>query len=247
MELKEKPLCWAIAIVVAGATLVACSSGSGGGLSGKSASQVLALTTAAAKAKGSVHLSADESFAGQKETSEYDISGAEGKQTIAGAEGSSLTLVVGNVAYLQGDVTFLQSSMGFPASAASTLAGRWISFTPSDQGYQDITAGDTLGSALTEATPAGVLTLAKAPNVDGQAVLAISGGLAPTEASGGTTGSQVLYVAETAPHLPVEAVLHETQSGKSGTATISFSKWGEPVAVTAPSGAVPISSLTSGG
>jgi len=227
--------------------LVACGSGFGGGLSGKSASDVLALTTAAATAKGSVHLLADESFAGQKQTSVYDISAADGKQTIAGADGNSLTVVVGTVAYLQGDVTFLQSAMGFPASAASALAGRWISFQPSDQGYQEITAGDTLGSAISEATPTGVLPLTKASNVDGQAVVAISGGLAPSEATGGSTGSQVLYVAKTAPYLPVEAVLHETQSGKSGTATITFSLWSEPVAVTAPSGAVPISSLTSGG
>ena len=238
-----------VALATALATALAgCSSNSkSSGLSGKTANEVVTLTTTAANAKGSVHLVASNTFGGQSDLSVYDVSGTQGKQTITGDTGSSLTLVVGNAAYVQGDSKFLGSSMGFPASAASGLAGRWISFQPSDQNYSEVVAGDTLSSALSEATPTGTLKLVASPNINGQAVVAISGALPADQTTGGTTGTEILYVAKAAPYLPVGAVIHETQSGQYGTSTVTFSAWGEPVNLTAPSNAVPISSLTSGG
>jgi hypothetical protein len=46
-----------------------------------------------------------------------------------------------------------------------------------------------------------------------------------------------------APHLPVRYTQHNTQTGGQGTSRVTFSRWGEPVTVTAPTGAVAYSTL----
>lgn len=242
---NTKAVTGVVGIVVVATTVVGC--GSSGGLSGKTAAQVLALANAAATAKRSVHLASTTSVAGQSQTSIYDVSTSQGIQTLSGSTGSSTVIVVNGVAYQKGDAAFLQKAEGFPASAASELAGRWISFKPGDNGYQQISSGDTLSSALTEATPTGTLTLLKPTSVDGQAAVGVTGGLAADAAQSGVTGTEVLYVAEDAPHLPIQVVLHVTQAGQPGSATVTFSHWGESVNETAPTAAVPISALTPSG
>jgi hypothetical protein len=233
----------AVVTMMVGLALAGCDSSSG--LSGKSAAQVLPVATAAANVKASAHVESSALVGDQTLTSVSDISRTEGTQTTSGAGGSSVVFVVGGVAYQKGDAAFLEGSEGFPAAAASALAGRWISFDSGDAGFGQLSSGVTLSSALTEATPTGTLTLLKRSTVDGQAVVGITGGLAADAAESGVTGTQVLYVAEGAPHLPVQAVMHELHAGQSGTATLTFSRWGEKVSVIAPPGALPISTLTS--
>jgi hypothetical protein len=152
-------------------------------------------------------------------------------------------LVVPGAAYLRGDAAFLQNGLGFSVSGAASYAGKWISFGPADPGYQQLVSGDTLGSALSESTPSGTLTLTPTRTVGGRQVVGVSGGLPPDMARGGATGSVVLYVSTTAPYLPVEVVERGSLGGQSGTATITFSGWGEPVVVQAPAGAVAFASL----
>jgi len=148
------------------------------------------------------------------------------------------------VAYLQGDANYLQNSLGLTASGASTYAGRWIAFRSSDNGYEQVAGGDTLSTALT-ATPTGSLTMTKATMVDGKSVVGISGGLPADATQGGITGSEVLYVSDTLPYLPVRLVAHVHQGTQSGTSLVTFSYWGEGVSVTAPSNSSPVSSISS--
>jgi hypothetical protein len=233
----------AVGIALVAATVVGC--GSSGGLSDKTAKEVLALAVEAANAKGSAHLVSTEGFGSQSLTSVYDVAGPDGMQTISGSTGSSTTVFVDGVAYQKGDEAFLEQAEGFPSSTASALSGRWISFTPGDNGYEQISSGVTLTSALTNATPTGTLKLLRRSMVNGQAVVGVQGGLATATAQSGGNGTQVLYVAEAAPHLPIQLVLHVTQSGQSGSATFTFSRWGESVSETAPPGAIPFSTLTA--
>jgi hypothetical protein len=239
--------------------LVACGSSSGPGASsaheaatagitlvGKSASQVVSISMAAATAKGSVHLVSTDTGAGGPGESTYDIGRNEGKQTVSGAAtGTSSLVLVSGVAYVQGDATFLENAFGFPASAAATYAGTWISFQSTDTGYEQIVDGDTLVSALADSTPNGALALKGTSVIDHKTVLAVSGGLPPDVSGTGVTGSVVLYVSTTAPFLPVELVEQATLSGKSGTTTVLFSNWGEDVLALAPTNATPISALTA--
>ncbi len=224
-------------------SLVFVLGGSSNGLSGKTAEQVLAVTVAAAESQGSVHL-VNTNTTGPPGGGTYDINATEGKQTTTGGtQGKSDLLVEPGHAYLQGDAAFLQDSFGFPASFASQYAGKWISFVPSDPGYQQIVDGDTLSSALTESTPTRALTLTSTRILDGQNVEGVSGGLPRDLSQGGAKGSQVLYVSTTAPYLPVEVVTSGSLDGQSGTTVVAFSRWRESVSVVAPNGATPISSI----
>jgi hypothetical protein len=100
----------------------------------------------------------------------------------------------------------------------------------------------TLDSALTDSAPTGTLTTTGPTRVDGRSVVEVSGGLgvnAPT----GTSGSQVLYVSDVSPYLPVMVLQHTTANGQRLTITVRFSNWGENVSVVAPSNAIPASSI----
>jgi hypothetical protein len=201
---------------------------------------------AAATAQGSVHLVSTDTGSGGPASSTYDINRDDGKQTVSGAaSGTATFVVISGVAYVNGSATFLQNSFGFPANAAATYAGKWISFQSTDAGYQEVVDGDTLASALTDSTPSGALTLKGTSKLDGKNVLGVSGGL-PSNLSGqGATGSLVLYVSTTAPFLPVELVEAGTADGHSGTTTVVFSNWGEDVLALAPTNVTPFSALTA--
>jgi hypothetical protein len=233
------------AALILAVSLVLVLSKSTGGLSGKTAAQVLAVTVAAAEAQGSAHLD-NTNTTGPAGGGTYDVSAREGEQTVTGGtQGNAVLLTVPGHAYLKGDAAFLQSSFGFPASVASSYAGKWISFVPSDPGYQQVVNGDTLPSALVESSPTGVLTLTPIRTIDGQTVEGVSGNLPSDISQAGATGSQVLYVSTTAPYLPVEVVTSGSLDGQSGTTVVTFSRWGESLAIVTPNGATPISSISS--
>jgi hypothetical protein len=233
-----------VALVVV-VSLVVVLGKSTGGLSGKTAGQVMAVTVAAAKAQGSVHLGSVNT-SGPAGGGTYDVGASEGRQTVVGGTaGNAELLVVPGHAYVKGDAAFLKNSFGFPASFASSYAGKWISFVPSDPGYQQIVDGDTLSSALVESTPTGTLTLTPTRTVDGQTVEGVSGGLPHDISQAGAKGSVVVYVSTNPPYLPVEVVTTGSLDGQSGTTVVTFSRWGEAVAITAPGGATPISSISS--
>ena len=231
-------------ILAVGLVLALGSSSAANGLAGKSASQVLAETMAAAKRQGSVHLAESDKPTGG---GTYDVGPNRGRQTISqGSEGNATLLVLPGIAYLKGDTEFLQSQLGLSISNASLYQQRWISFVPSDTAYdyQQLVAGDTLSSALSESTPSGRLTLTSDRTVDGQSVVGVSGGLGALSPSG-AKGSEILYVSTVAPYLPVEFVLSRTYEGHSGRTILTFSDWGEPISVAAPSGATPASAISS--
>jgi hypothetical protein len=232
-------LVWSAVLAV---SLILAFSGtsSAGGLSGKSPSHVLDAALGSARAQESVHVAAT----GPTET--YDINLNEGMQTISGGDqGNATLLVVPGSAYLKGDPAFLENDLGLSASVASAYSGKWISFESSDADYGAVIAGDTLGSALSDATPQGRLTLTPVRKVDGYSVLGVVGGIGAALTKQGATGSEVLYVSTSSPYLPVEFVQSETYEGHSDTVALKFSNWGEKVSVQAPDGAIPFSSIAT--
>jgi hypothetical protein len=240
-----------LVVVLVAAVVAAAGAGAGvvlmrrwhGGLTGKSAAQVLALSLAAARAQGSVHLAAVDS-AGSSAVSSYDITATVGEQIVSGGQANATLLVLPGAAYLKADAPFLQNSLGLEPGAAARYAGQWISFKPGDPGYRQVVSGDTLPSALGEATPTGTLTLTPTGTVDGQQVVGVRGGL-PADSASGARGSMTLYVSTAAPYLPVELVTQGSLAGQNASATVTFSRWRQPVSVTAPASATPFSSLSS--
>ncbi|MDE3085172.1 MAG: hypothetical protein KGJ77_00270 [Acidobacteriota bacterium] len=209
---------------------------------GSSALSVLDRSLAAARTDGSVHLVTTESAGSVSVTGTEDLALHVGEQTIGGSVGNATVVATPGAVYLKADAGFLQSSLGVPGPAAAKAAGTWVVFHPSDPGYSQIATGVTLGSALLQATPTGVLRLGAPEVLDGVRVVGITGGL-PRDSVSGAVGQQVLYVEAAAPFLPVELDITGTLQGQRGTSTVAFSHWGEPVTPAVPTGTTPASSL----
>jgi hypothetical protein len=124
-------------------------------------------------------------------------------------------------------------------TAIGTAAvGRWVSLTPSDPSYGAVVRGVTLSSALSELLDwPNQLAVGSPTTVDGQQVVPITGEVRLS--SGGPTVKATLDVTRTARPLPVEM----NASSAVASETVIFSHWGDPITITAPSGAQPASSL----
>jgi hypothetical protein len=83
------------------------------------------------------------------------------------------------------------------------------------------------------------LTVRPKTTIKGRKVIGLSGALIPADWPTDVKGSAVVYISAVAPYLPVETVYHVTENGRKTTVTGTFSKWGEPISVTAPAGSVP--------
>jgi hypothetical protein len=194
---------------------------------------------ASARAEGSARVTVR--FFSGKKTGELvqDSALQSGKETVAiGKERISILLFHGT-AYFSGNTSGLTSYFGFPKADATTLAGRWVSVSPTDSGFTSVVAGLTLPAALKEASPTGSITKGKVKKLNGELTTSISG-----------TGSATkiptsLFIAAKGKPLPVEAVASAGSGKKTSGEIVTFSHWGEAVQIPTPSNAIPISTLSS--
>ena len=221
-----------LSAAVASAGSAAAATGSSG-----SADQTLKHSLAAAINTGSAKITVQFFSGSTTGKVVQDSSLHSGEQTVAIGKGLASTALVGGTAYISGNSKGLTSYFGLPNAVVATLAGRWVSVPPSDSAFQGVTANITLPSALAAVTPSGTLVTGKRSRVDGQWVRSISG-----EAPGGG-GRMTLFVATNARSLPVEAVESSGVGNSVKGEIVTFSRWGEPVHVVAPSQALPVSAI----
>jgi hypothetical protein len=101
-----------------------------------------------------------------------------------------------------------------------------------------VVVGDvTLPSALQQITPVGHLTETAATKLDGTAVVGIRG-KAPAFSGGGTLTT---YVSKSDDPLPIAAIYAVASAGST---TASFTRWSEPLTITAPAHSVSITNYT---
>jgi hypothetical protein len=219
------------------------------GASTKTPGQVLASSGAAAKGEASFHYVATDSQSGQSITIAGDVSKAEGTQTIVanmdGQVGHVTVSLVEGSAYFRGDEAGLQNFMQLPAALATEYTNQWISLSKGDPGYAAIAAGLTTASALGQVEIAKPLTLRGLTQKLGQRVLIIGGSDRGTP-SGSTKPVTVpvrLYVKASGTPLPVLYSATWVVDNHAENQSVSFSRWKEPVHVTAPAGPVPMGSL----
>ena len=199
--------------------------------------QVVARANAAADGLGSVHAIVHVKSGALTQTLTVDSNATTGHQLVTAGQELAEIVVVGQEAYIRGNADGLAKYFNFPAAVASRIVGRWVSFRPSDIGYRSVTVGVTLDSALKALEPKGSLRAGPPTRIRGTRVIPIQ--------SASSTGDITEYIEATGPHLPFGAI-QESGSGKNRTtASVQLSRWGERVAITAPPGAIPISSFTS--
>ncbi len=225
--------------------LAACGSGGGAGGSGlanKTPKQILSTAVAAATKSGSVHFQLLGKQAGKTESITGDSSNTYGLEIISAGAVNIQAEVIGKGAYVEGNSGGLQSQMGLSATNAATYAGKWISIASTDAPFSSITKAVRLAGTLGELKPSGKLTLTSATTKASQSVIGVHGGL-PGGATNGTTGSAVLYVSTAQPNVPIVFQVTESSSGTKESDVGTFTKWGQPLHLVAPTNTVAYASL----
>jgi hypothetical protein len=215
---------------------------------------------AAAMASGSFHYVdvSSGSVGGKAATGTLtgDVGLTEGVQTMTSDLGNYQVIVINAVAYMKADVTMLENNFGYSASQAAPYADRWIEFTASDSPYSaiaaDLTTGSTWGNPSNSPsnglphTPESVTPVSTMNGQSVQSVLYSQNG-SEKATNGSYTGTETIVFAASEPHLPSYATeqLSGTVNGQPSTSSdrVTFSQWGEPVTLTAPTGAIPYSAL----
>ncbi len=223
-------------------TTKAPSKASVGDLKGKTAAQILKAATTAATKAGSAHyvLSAVEGTSSQ--TISGDASMTNGQQTVMQGTQHIQVVYVGGVAYVQGNATGLTSAMGFPATVATNYANKWIAVHSTDSLFKSIVSAVTLAGTLAQLNPTGALTVTAPTNVSGRQAIGVKGGL-PGTPQQGVSGTTTLFVAAMNPTVPLEFSGTAAQGTQHVTDKGTFSDWGKPLKLTAPTGSVPFSSV----
>jgi hypothetical protein len=165
---------------------------------------------------------------------------------------SFTVMVLGATAYFRGDANAIEQNLGLSSSVATQYASKWISLTSSDGAvYSSVYAAVTTHDALTQNIALKPQQVGTA-TVGGRTLNTVTGSLLPVTIPGqGTqnfTGTGTLWISPSTQR-PVRYQEHGTSQGQTSTTTMTFSHYGAPVSVSAPSGAVPFSSISgsSGG
>jgi hypothetical protein len=226
--------------------LIAFAAGCGGssnpssnasGEASKSAKQIVADAVKAADAATSLHMVGKVNASAQQIGFDLSIvtgKGATGSMTIKGAKVD--LIVVGAKGYLKGGSDFWTKVGGSSgAMLATVLNGKWLEFPVNNAQFGPLIGVVNAKSIFDQIkTSAGKVTKEGTKTYKGQNVVALNGG------SGSSNGT--LYVANSGTPYPV-ALLKTGAGGGS----VTFDSWNDSVTLTAPKGALDLSTLGFGG
>jgi hypothetical protein len=157
-----------------------------------------------------------------------------------GAEQFTL-LLVGTTVYFQGNVQALEDQLGVSAASAPSVAFKWVSVVHGNGPYGVLQPGITASSQATQ-MPLTPESSAKATAAGGVPATRISGVVPPANGLPAGTGSL-----EIAPRtdLPISYTSTVSGGGVVLSFTTTFSAWGTAPSVSAPTGAIAWSNLTT--
>jgi hypothetical protein len=213
-----------------------------GALTGKTPTQILAAATTAARNAASAHYVLSAVQGKNSQTISGDSSPHEAQQSVSLGTQRIEVIYVGGVTYVRGNASGLTSDMGFATAVAAKYADKWIAVHSTDSPFKSIVAAVTLTGTLAQLNPTGSLTLTAPTTIAGRQAVGVKGGL-PGPAQTGITGSATLYVATSAPTVPLKLTGTATQGTQHVQELGTFSDWGKALHLTAPTGAVAFSSV----
>jgi hypothetical protein len=216
------------------------------------ARQLLRTALASATRAGSFHYVATSSSTGPNGGTQQTVGDAgptSGRQVITAGQQHFTVLVIGTSLYFTGNASALTANLGLSSASAAAHAQQWIELAPTDAPYATVYAAVTAPSALADnITIAPDQELAQS-TVAGQSVRTITGAITAIRIAGQVIkpkGTAFLAVRTGSPHLPVRYTQSGTENGQSSTASVSFSRWGESVSLSAPPHPLSYSSLGVG-
>jgi hypothetical protein len=130
----------------------------------------------------------------------------------------------------------MRKFFGFTQAESTQYAGKWISIPSSNPAYSSLTADATFASFLVDLLPREHLKLLRA-TIGGRSSVGVRGDVL----QGGTKLVETVYAPARGTPLPFKATA--TSPGIAGTTSSRLSRWNEPVHLTAPANAVPISTV----
>jgi len=223
--------------IATGIIVVACAVAAIGDASAAMSPRALrAAISKAASSKHSVHYVTVSSSSRGRSTMVSDIAADRGIQRVRFTKGVGsghvTMLVVKSTAYIRGDAFTLHGYMGFPLSLASRYAGKWILIPHTSLLYGPIAIDVTYGSFIRDALPQGHLSIVSGM-VGGRKVRGLHG----IAREGGTL---TLYVPTSGSLLPLEGK-ESVRAPVAASSRVTMTRWNEPVRVSAPAHAVPLS------
>ena len=199
----------------------------------------------AAMSAGSVHAVWTSTYGNHSYTNTVDAGTSGGvvsiSSTVGQLHGQATAIVTPNFAYIQGDAFSLKNTFNFSSLNSKKYAGKWISFSNQQDLYESISATGTFSSLLANLNLKAPFVSVKASTLNGVAVTGVQGTAAAPAQSGGPSGQVVIVYIATGTGLPVRVC---PKSGGSYKWNLQFSKWGVPVSVAPPSGAISGSSIS---
>ncbi len=232
-------IAWVRSVAFTGAaiSLLALGGCGGGGssengIASKSANEILTATGKAADAATSVHVSGQLTSGSERLTLDLDLQAGKGGRGQVAEKGLSFELIsLGSTLYIKGSPAFYKKFAG--NAAAQLFQGKWLK-APSNSGELAELGSLTDLHKLIEDVLVGHGKLAKGATstVNGQKAVAIND----------TTKGGTLYVAATGTPYPIQISKTGSEAG-----IVKFENWNKPVTLKAPSGAIDLSQLQSGG
>jgi hypothetical protein len=220
----------ALSLAIVSAAIDGCGGGSssGNGIADKSPTQILAATKKVSDAAKSVHVSGSLVSGGTPISIDVNLIAGKGGRGKLSQNGLAFELIeVANTVYIKGSSSFYRHIGG--SAAAQLLQGKWLKAPASSSGFASIGQLTNLRQ-LVDQTLADHGTLSKSgtKTVQGQKVVGVT-----DKGKGGT-----LYIAATGKPYPVQI-----SRSASGTGTITFDRWDEPITLAAPANAIDIAQL----
>jgi len=199
----------------------------------------------AAISAGSVHAVWTSTYGNHSYTNTVDAGASGGvisiSSTVGKLHGQAMAIVTPNFAYVEGDAFSLKNTFNFSTPNSKKYAGKWISFSNQQDLYESMAATGTFSSLLANLNLKAPFVALKSSMLNGVSVTGVQGTAASPTKSSGPSGQVVLVYISTATGLPVRVC---PKAGGSYKWNLQFSKWGVPVTVSPPSGAISGSSIS---
>jgi hypothetical protein len=216
---------------LAAALLAACGGGdSGNGEAAKKGPQVATDAANALEQSGAAHAKGSVSSGGQPGELDLQLQGSDVSGTIT-MQGQAIKVVsTGGKTYIQAPAS-LYTAQSIPDAVASQLAGKWVIVPESAASDFSTFTLKGLADELRKPSEGTINDKVTTATVDGQKVVVV------TESDGST-----LNVASTGTPYPLKV----ENKGSSDAGTITFSDFGTKQSITAPAGALDLSTLSGG-
>ncbi len=223
------PLVLSCATALIAVVVVGCGSSSED-IASKSAAAILAASRSAAVSAGSVHVVSRvaEDKGKVSLASDFELSSSGGRAKLSYLNLGYEALRVGDTVYVKGNRVFyerLASRMG-----VHVPVGTWLK-EPATGGQAGLVGLTSIGHELgLQLSTTGPLTKGAIVTIDGQKAIELK--------DAGKLYTGAIYIAATGKPYPIQIVKHGRESGQT-----TFSGWNDPVTLSAPAGAVELSSL----